>query len=67
MQEFKSSETIIQFTEAETDKAFQLARQKQLPVLIDFWSPGCKGCKKWSLSPTKVLKYSLTLTVISYL
>jgi thioredoxin-related protein len=43
-------ESITQFTEAETDKAFQLARQKHLPVLIDFWAPGCKGCKKMELT-----------------
>lgn len=44
MQKLKS------FTEAETDEAFELARKKQLPVLIDFWAPGCKGCKKMELS-----------------
>ncbi|HYF31257.1 MAG TPA: thioredoxin family protein [Chitinophagaceae bacterium] len=26
--------------------AFEEAREKRLPLLIDFWSPGCKGCKK---------------------
>ena len=52
--------TIIQFTESETDKAFQLARQKQLPVLIDFWAPGCKGCKKMDLTTyqsSEILSY----------
>lgn len=34
------------FTEAETDQAFQLAKRKQLPVLVDFWAPACKGYKK---------------------
>lgn len=50
MQELESKETIIQFTEAEMDKAFQLGRQKQQPVLIDFWAPGCKGCRKMELT-----------------
>ena len=50
MQELKASEIINQFTEAEIDEAFQVARKKQLPVLIDFWAPNCKGCKKMELT-----------------
>ena len=50
MQELKSNETVIPFTESETGKAFQLAKQKQLPVLVDFWAPGCKGCKKMEIT-----------------
>jgi thioredoxin-related protein len=42
-------ETIHCFTETEAEKAFQLAKQKQLPVLVDFWAPGCKGCKKMDI------------------
>lgn len=38
------------FTESETEKAFQVARQKQLPVLVDFWAPDCKGCKKMEIT-----------------
>ena len=50
MQQLKTNEAISHFTEAETDKAFQLAKEKQLPVLVDFWSPGCKGCKKMEIT-----------------
>ncbi len=46
MQELKKNGTISSFTETETGKAFQLAKEKQLPVLVDFWAPGCRGCKK---------------------
>lgn len=38
------------FTESTAEDAFYLARQKQLPVLVDFWAPGCKGCKKMEIS-----------------
>lgn len=37
-------------TEAETEKAFKVAKQKQLPVLFDFWAPNCKGCKKMEIT-----------------
>ena len=49
MQELKN-ETLRYFKEEETDMAFQIARQKKLPVLIDYWAPGCKGCKKMDLT-----------------
>jgi thioredoxin-related protein len=39
----------INFTEHDIEKAFQLAKQKQQPVLVDFWAPGCKGCKKMDI------------------
>ncbi len=50
MQDLIQKNTALHFTEAETETAFRLARQKQCPVLIDFWAPGCKGCKKMELS-----------------
>lgn len=34
------------YTEKEINPAFEIARNKRLPVLVDFWSEGCKGCKK---------------------
>lgn len=46
MQAFKTNEQLNHFTETETDKAFQIARQRQVPVLVDYWAPNCKGCKK---------------------
>lgn len=48
------------FTEENISEAFEMARQKQLPILIDFWAPGCKGCMKMDISTyqdTKVLTY----------
>ncbi|SFD16165.1 Thioredoxin-like domain-containing protein [Chitinophaga sp. CF118] len=48
------------FTEENISEAFAIARQKQLPLLIDFWAPGCKGCRKMDISTyqdTKVLSY----------
>lgn len=38
------------FTEENISEAFETARQKQLPILIDFWAPGCKGCRKMDIS-----------------
>ena len=60
MQALITNETKSCFTEAETEKAFQVAKQKQLPVLIDFWAPGCKGCKKMEITTyqkAKTLSY----------
>jgi thioredoxin-related protein len=34
------------YKEMQIDEAFAEAKRKQLPVVIDFWSEGCKGCKK---------------------
>jgi thioredoxin-related protein len=50
MQTSTHPKSIHYFSEAETETAFQLARQKQLPVLIDFWAPLCKGCRKMELT-----------------
>lgn len=44
------NETVPYYTEVGIDLAFQDARQKKLPVLIDYWAPGCKGCKKMDLT-----------------
>lgn len=46
MQELKTDD----FTEMEVEPAFNLAKQKRLPVLIDFWAPNCKGCKKMEIT-----------------
>jgi thiol-disulfide isomerase/thioredoxin len=37
------------FTEADVEIAFETAKKNRLPVLVDFWSEGCKGCKKMEL------------------
>lgn len=50
MQELIKNETVVYFTETETEKAFKLAQQKQQPLLVDFWAPNCKGCKKMVLT-----------------
>ena len=34
------------YNEMQIDLAFTEAKNKQLPVVVDFWSEGCKGCKK---------------------
>lgn len=60
MQELIKSKTSNYFTEAETEKAFQIAKQKQLPVCVDFWAPNCKGCKKMEITTyqnTEILSY----------
>lgn len=49
------------YTETQIDSAFDEARNKRLPVIIDFWSVGCKGCKKMEDVTYKDLK------VINYL
>jgi thiol-disulfide isomerase/thioredoxin len=46
MQEQLKNKTIDYFTEVETDQAFQLAKQRHVPVFVDFWAPNCKGCQK---------------------
>jgi thiol-disulfide isomerase/thioredoxin len=50
MHELIKNEPTNYFTEANLVEAFETAKQKQLPVLIDFWAPGCKGCKKMELT-----------------
>lgn len=50
MQELNPKQTTPYFTESQADSAFELARQTQLPVLVDFWVPGCKGCKKMEIT-----------------
>lgn len=50
MQNSATVKTISFFTEVEIAEAFQSAKQRQLPVLIDFWAPGCKGCKKMEIT-----------------
>jgi thiol-disulfide isomerase/thioredoxin len=34
------------YNETQADEAFAVARELGLPVLVDFWSEGCKGCCK---------------------
>lgn len=36
---------ITWFTQENLDSGLSLARESGLPVLVDFWSPGCKGCE----------------------
>lgn len=50
MQKLVTSKKTNYFTETEIDHAFQLAKQKQLPVFVDFWAPNCKGCKKMDIT-----------------
>ncbi|HET6768849.1 MAG TPA: thioredoxin family protein [Chitinophagaceae bacterium] len=52
--------TLVVYTEKEINAAFEIARNKRLPVLVDFWSEGCKGCKKMNeitYQNDKVLNY----------
>lgn len=48
------------YTEDNVTEAFEYAKKNQLPVLVDFWSRGCKGCKKMedvTYQDETVLKY----------
>ena len=48
------------FSATEVENAFRIARNDGLPVLVDFWSEGCKGCKKMDETTyrnDKVLQY----------
>lgn len=45
-QNFNTMDKVTTYTEAEINLAFESARNNRLPVLVDFWSEGCKGCKK---------------------
>jgi thiol-disulfide isomerase/thioredoxin len=50
MQQLMKNEISNYFSEIEVEKAFLLAKQKQVPVFIDFWAPNCKGCKKMEIT-----------------
>lgn len=41
--------TVKHYTEDAVEEAFLEAKIQQRPLLIDFWSEGCKGCKKMKL------------------
>lgn len=49
----RGSGTMLHFTEHDTEKAFQLAKRQQKALLVDFWAPGCKGCKKMEITTYK--------------
>src|SRR5215210_4749795 len=49
-----------QFNEDQVQPAFEKGRAEKKPVVIDFWSPGCKGCEKMediTYQDTKVIEY----------
>lgn len=36
---------ITWFDQASLDAGLSVARELSMPILVDFWSPGCKGCE----------------------
>jgi thiol-disulfide isomerase/thioredoxin len=39
-------DALFEFTECDVDRAVETARARSLPLFVDFWSPGCKGCER---------------------
>jgi hypothetical protein len=37
---------VFEFTERDAGRAVAAARERRLPLFVDFWSPGCKGCER---------------------